>query len=472
VIPRGISQFAALFLFCCLSACQRRETIVEFSLDKQPPTFIGGATCEYGPTDVEKKFYERLDVSSCETLQTKPGEFGDETSSFFLQGHQGEFVSWFGIVRDIKPNPGERSGTLLIENKYYPGVTDCNTETISVNGAGDFETEITDIPADLIPLVLVRVYGAVKYDQRNRPVVQADYVRVWHQGQFEFTDFGEDQGNPKWKQNMKIPADITPSRATQGHYYRDLLGPTADQLKILNRYYAQQTIIQFANIPFEDWTPTDGYAPTEIEKQFLRLLNPEDQWTVQPKPGESLQSSFRLRGHVGQFASWFGIVRGVASRVGRRGGRLLIENKYFDGATDDHPQTVSINGGGDFTAEITDLAEDLPLTLVRVYGPVVREERAGPVVLAKYVRVWRWGEFKFNDRGQDHSNPYWRKSVRLQPGNFVHNKQLSAEYYVDLLGPTAEQTDRIKEFCLWAKPDRKLDDSRPREVDVNPSATP
>ena len=201
-------------------------------------------------------------------------------------------------------------------------------------------------------------------------------------------------------------------------------------------------------------------------------MNADNYRTVQSKLDETVRSQFRLRGHVGQFVSWFGIVRDVVSTVGKRGGRLLIENKYFDGVTDEDPQIVSINGGGNFTADVTNLAEDLPLTLVRVYGTVIGEERLGPLVQGEYIRVWRWGEFRFNDYGEDHSNPYWRRSVKLQPDDFVHHKQLSAEYYVRLLGPTAEETSRIKEFFEMVKPDKKLDQLPTQEPNVNPSATP
>jgi len=469
------SRFAALYLLCFVTACQRRETIVEFSLDTSPPTFIGGATCEYRPTTIEKRFYDRLSEAARITLQTKPDEFPDESHAFKLHGHEGEFISWWGIVRDIKRSPNLRSAMLLIENKYFDGSTDCYLfESISICGGGDFEAELTDIPDDLIPLVLVRVYGAVTRQENNRPIIKADYVRVWHEGQFAFFSYGDDRGNPEWKKNLKLPPDENPYiLMRKDHYYRDHLGPTADQLEILKRYYRKQTIIQFADIPFQDWTPTAGYAPTEIEKQlFLSRMNVDDYRTVQSKSDETIQSQFRLRGHVGQFVSWFGIVRDVVSTIGKRGGRLLIENKYSNGITDDHPQIVSINGGGDFRANVTNLAEDLPLTLVRVYGTVVGEERLGPVVQAEYIRVWRWGEFKFNDYGDDHSNPYWRRSVKLQPDDFSPHKQLSAEYYVRLLGTTAEETSKVKKFFEWLKPDRKPDNPPPQELGLNPSATP
>src|SRR5437762_11009722 len=151
-------------------------------------------------TNSEKKFYDRLSESARITLQTKLGEFSDESRAFKLQGHKGEFVSlWgriapvpenrvrWGIARDIKPNPNGRAGTLLIENKYFDGYTDCNLfESISINGGGGFEAELTDLPDNLIPLVLVRVYGVTTREQNSGTVIKADYVRVWYWRQFAF----------------------------------------------------------------------------------------------------------------------------------------------------------------------------------------------------------------------------------------------------------------------------------------------
>jgi hypothetical protein len=235
-----ISRLGVLLLFCSISACERRGTIIEFSPDLPPPTFIGGATCDYRPTNIEKKFYDRLSESARITLQTKPGEFSDESRAFKLQGHKGEFVSWWGIVRDIKPNPNGRGGTLLIENKYFDGYTDCNLfESISINGGGDFEAELTDLPDNLIPLVLVRVYGVTTREQNSRPVIKADYVRVWHWRQFAFFSYGDDHGNPEWKKRLKLPADENPYvllRVAKS-YYPDHLGPTPEQLEILRPFY-------------------------------------------------------------------------------------------------------------------------------------------------------------------------------------------------------------------------------------------
>jgi hypothetical protein len=466
--PRNALGSATLVLLCGLASCERRQTLVEFSSDIPPPTFIGGGTCSYGPTNIEKEFYDRLGEAGQITTQDKPGEYSDTSNAFRLQGHQNQFVSWWGIVRDIKRDEHGQGGRLLIENKYFNGSTDFNFQMISINGGGDFDTDLTDITGDLVPLILVRVYGTVRNDSKARPLIKANYVRAWHWGQFRFMDFGEDRGNPEWKKNAKLTANENPYAINDGGtYYRDHLAPTAEQLEIVRPFYHERTRIQFANIPLETWGETGLYKPTEVEKPFLDKVGRDAQSTVQSKPGEPFQSGFQLRGHVGQFVSWFGIVREVIHEVSRCGGSLLIENKYFQMGEDKPPQTVSINGGGNFRAQLTSFTEDLPLSLVRVYGRVVREDNGVPIVQAEYIRVWRWGEFDFDDYGADNGDPDWKKYIQLTSNEPVHQTKLSAEYYIQRLGPREDQAQTIREFFQQIDAMCNLDLSPTEEFSVN-----
>lgn len=475
--PRNRSRFAGLFFLCFATSCQKHTTLVEFSPDIPPPTFIGGATCDYRPTILEKRFYDKLSEADRITIQDKPGESSNVSYAFKLKGHDAQLVSWWGIVRNIKCNSDHRSGTLLIENKYFHGNTDCNFQSISINGGGDFEIRLTNIPDDLVPLVLVRVYGIVTHESRDRPLIKADYVRVWHWGQFRFWNFGEDHGNREWKKNAKPATDENPYLIRDGGrtYYHDHLGPTKKQQEILDHFYRKQTIIQFANIPFESSIATAGYSPTDIEEQFFDLLSTDEQRTVRSRPGEPVHSDFQLQGHVGRFVSWFGIVREVAHEASKSSGSLLIENKYFRATKDNPPQTVSINGSGDFQVILTSFTEGLPLSLVRVYGTVIREVDGAPVVQAEYIRVWRWGEFDFDDYGLNNGDPRWSRSRKLQPNESVQQAQLSADYYLRRLGPTTEQAQTIIEFFKQLDAMREpldLSQTEEIEIEVDPRPTP
>lgn len=138
--------------------------------------------------------------------------------------------------------------------------------------------------------------------------------------------------------------------------------------------------------------------------------------------------------------------------LGKRGGTLLIENKYFKGSGDEKLQTVSIRGAGDFKAEVTNLSEELmPPMLVRIYGRVVREENGLPVVAVSHLRGWHIGQFNFDDYGEDHSNPRWTNNIRLAQSDSVHENEMSADYYIKRLAPTDEQAKKIQEHFKWAK---------------------
>ena len=205
--------------------------MVEFSEDEE---FYGLATAQYEPTRKERPYHRRLSRDARWTTQESAAknQKSDFKFAFQLAGHQGQFVGWSGIVREIYQAPGQRGGTLLIENKYAGDATDGHMETVSIKGGGDFKAKLTYIPKNLIPLVLVRVYGVVSQDEKGLPVISAEYVRVWRWFQFNFMDYGEDHGNPKWKKSLRLkPGERVYRSRPSLEYYADRLGATAAQLE-------------------------------------------------------------------------------------------------------------------------------------------------------------------------------------------------------------------------------------------------
>jgi len=285
----------------------------------------------------------------------------------------------------------------------------------------------------------VRVYGTVAREENGLPVIKADYLRVWHWGQFNFYNFGEDRGNARWKKNGTCDPDSTFEMNKQGrNYYKECIGPTPEQWNELKRYYGRRTRIGFSR--FRPFPPDMANTPTESEQEYFDKLSSTKKITVRSRPDEPLHLSFSLRGHVGEFVSWFGIVRKAMPAIFKPGGTLLVENKYFDGAPDETLQTVSINGGGNFTAELTRFSQQImPLMLVRVYGVVIREEWRGPVVQAAYIRAWPWGRFNFKDYGLDRGDRRWKKNLKLTSSELVHQTCVSPSYYEGLLGSSSEQ---------------------------------
>ncbi len=220
-----------LFLTAIAAADGAPKTVVEFSEDKD---FGGLATSPYEPTRKERPYYRRLSRDARWTIQESAAKNAksDFKFEFHLAGHRGQFVGWSGIVRNIERARGQRGGTLLIENKYAGDVTDDHMQTVEIKGGGDFKAELTRIPKDLIPLVLVRVYGVVGQDEKGLPVIRAEYVRVWRWFQFNFMDFGEDHGNPEWNKGLRLkPGERVYRSRPSLQYYADRLGPTVAQLE-------------------------------------------------------------------------------------------------------------------------------------------------------------------------------------------------------------------------------------------------
>jgi hypothetical protein len=148
-------------------------------------------TCAYKPTDKESSFYKRLDPS-----ETVTGSF---MKSYSIHKKQGKYVSWFGVVRGIVDAKRDGGMTLLVEHKFFDGLTDCHIMMVSQPGGGDFHATLGPI-AESIPLLsLVRVYGKVTDEKNGVARLGVEYARVWPWLTFTFTDMGPgNEGNPQW----------------------------------------------------------------------------------------------------------------------------------------------------------------------------------------------------------------------------------------------------------------------------------
>jgi len=202
------------------------ETLVEVSPELKPPGFLG--TVNYTPTKQEKTHYNRLDEPQRVTLKEKDRVFS-------LKGHEGQFVSWFGIVREITTDKEGLVTNLLIENKYSHDLSDAHIQTVSINGAGDFRVELATHSKDILPLILVRVYGDVVEAKDDIPLVKAKYIRIWHWFDFNFSDYGQDQSNPRWLKKRKSGIRVYSSKVS-GNYYIERLGPTDQELKRIKQF--------------------------------------------------------------------------------------------------------------------------------------------------------------------------------------------------------------------------------------------
>lgn len=173
---------------------------------------------------------------------------------------------------------------------------------------------------------------------------------------------------------------------------------------------------------------TTGYTPTEKEAPVLKKVPKEDLAVDWDK------KDYALAGRTGQYTGWFGIVRESSYDAKANSTKLLVEMRYFDGLTDLHLQVVSCYGAGDFNVVVAGKAENIPLlSLVRVYGPVAKEEKGVPEVAAEFVRVWDWGLFTFMDYGKDKTNEKWRQ-LRKVGGPDMYSSRPSRKFYEERLG--------------------------------------
>lgn len=183
----------------------------------------GLGTAGYAPTDRERPFFERTPED-----ELTIGAINDNQTGYDLKARRGKRVSWFGIVRSVTRRP-DGTHELLLEHKYFDGLTDLHILALSFNGAGDFTARVLADELPVRPLMLVRAYGTVDAVDGERPVLRAEYVRAFPWKTFTFIEcYGKDQGNPAWRKLCKVDLDRIYNPYPDERYYRDRLGDPAD----------------------------------------------------------------------------------------------------------------------------------------------------------------------------------------------------------------------------------------------------
>jgi hypothetical protein len=212
----------ATFLFANLTAAQ---TPVEIQVAKQLTRGNSIGSCSYMPTETEKPFLGRLASNEQVT-----GSAFDKPYS--IQGRKDKYVSWFGIVRGIFPaEAGANRYNLLLEQKYFDGITDCHIMLVAATGSGDFRATLEGSPESIPALSLVRVYGKVISEENKTPQIIVEYLRVWPWLSFTFSDLGAaDHSNPRWTKFCKVckGSDRIYNPYPTDAYYLAVLGDPKD----------------------------------------------------------------------------------------------------------------------------------------------------------------------------------------------------------------------------------------------------
>lgn len=235
---------------CSIIACslataeETKPLIIEISKPMRGGRGLG--TMAYRPTEQEAQYVNKItekgiNLETEETMKKLPG-MSDEMWEKLLEGYKkeskgkipikeyklidqaGEYVGWFGIVREVSHDNKSKHTRMLIEHKYFDGLTDLHLQVVSIYGAGDFAVQFSNKVENVLPLSLVRVFGKVSKGKDNIPEIAPEYVRVWDWGLFTFMDYSIDKSNPKWVKLRTVSGERVYSSRPTKKYYEDRLG--------------------------------------------------------------------------------------------------------------------------------------------------------------------------------------------------------------------------------------------------------
>ena len=208
-------------------ARKRASTLIEH-VTKKPRRGDGTlGTSRYTPSNQEKSYFKKLATEEITT--------GGLAGNYEILKKHGKYVGWFGIVRTVEEDRKKNRTTLLIEHKYFDGLTDTHIQALSFNGSGDFTTVLTGVGHKIPLLTLIKVYGKVGMAKgASMPTVHAQYVRNWHWGTFTFLfASGKQRGSKKWRKHNKVALNGIYSAYPDDRYYQLRLGkrPSVGQPK-------------------------------------------------------------------------------------------------------------------------------------------------------------------------------------------------------------------------------------------------
>lgn len=290
------SGFRMAILFGFLSsACFAQTPMDVQSVKKLERTGTLG-TCGYQPTEKEAPFYKRLDSSELVTGSSF-------TKAYSIQKKQDHYVSWFGIVRGIVDAKPDGATTLLLEQKFFDGMTDCHIMLVSLAGSGDFHATLGPIQESILPLTLVRIYGKVSGEKSGVPQVNVEYLRVWPWLTFTFMDMGpENKGNPQWAKYCRLcEGGRMYNPYPDKNYYLNVLGdpkefgftPTSDKYVENTNKFANSLVAAAQAAKQPEHSPLTataapqpaggarGLVKYESKDPAVVLYKPE-KWTVTP----------------------------------------------------------------------------------------------------------------------------------------------------------------------------------------------
>ena len=212
---------SALFvglLFCSVRAADptaQISIVIDFVQGKPVRSGTLG-TKGYTPSMKEEPFFKRLDESE----QTTGGLAGD----YDIAKKDKKYFGWFGVIRELQEDKAKNQTTLLVEHKYFDGLTDVHILALSFNGSGDFQVVIPGTGHKLQKLALIKAYGTVAKTE-TAPKLTAEFIRHWEWGTFTFLfASGNQRGSEKWRKLNRVDLDDIYNPYPSDKYYEERLG--------------------------------------------------------------------------------------------------------------------------------------------------------------------------------------------------------------------------------------------------------
>lgn len=200
----------------------------------------------------------------------------------------------------------------------------------------------------------------------------------------------------------------------------------------------------YEKVPEENRSTVSGFSPSE-EAFFRSGMLQSDSPVKSTTEVDTSKPVFSLSDEIGEYVGWYGIVTKIEKHESKT--LLTIQNKYSNGTTDCHLQTVSIYGAGDFSASIDLESLEIPaLSLIKVYGVVSQDEDGIPLVEVELLRYWRWLSFNFSDYGLDSGLAESYRNMDTSDLR-VYSSRPDGQYYIDRIDAPREHF--VKAVTWW-----------------------